>query len=365
MSLRVLFLTPHPIEAANSRYRVHLFLPYLNARGYECDVAPFLKTGLFRDFYSPGRVMGKTIGLTRAVLGRIDDVVRARKYDVVFISREAMLFGPPVIEWLLGRVVRCPIVFDFDDAIFVSYVSPTYGRIATWLKYPAKTARILEMSAQVIAGNSYLADFARKYNQQVTIVPTVVDTERFWNTPPEPRVDERPVVGWIGTHSTAQYLDLILPALQKVAEKHDFVFRVIGAGREIKAAGVTIDNREWKLEAEIRDFRSLDIGVYPIRDDAWARGKCAFKAIQYMAAGVPCVCSSVGMASEVVNHGVNGFLANSIEEWEERLDLLLNDERLRGRFSLNGRETVAKSYSLDVHASRFADTLVRAAALSK
>src|SRR5262245_40289122 len=184
MGLRVLFLTPNPIEAANTRYRIYQFLPYLKSRGIECEVAPFISSELFHDLYMRGRTVRKMAGITRSVLGRVADVMRARRVDVVYVSREAMFFGPPVIEWLISKVARCPMVFDFDDAIFVPYVSPTYGRFASWLKSPSKLSRILAMSVRVIAGNEYLASYARRHNRLVTILPTVVDTELFAGADP-------------------------------------------------------------------------------------------------------------------------------------------------------------------------------------
>ena len=223
------------------------------------------------------------------------------------------------------------------------------------------------MSACVIAGNEYLASYARCRNPRVTIMPTVVDTELFADPLTRPRVVSRvdsvngPVIGWIGSHSTAQYLDLIAPALQRLARRRRFVFRVIGAGRDIHIPGVEVENRLWDMATEIRDFRDLDIGVYPIRDDEWARGKCAFKAIQYMAAGAPCVASTVGMTTEVIKNGVNGFLAGSTEEWVNCLDLLLEDGLLRERLAREGRITVEKKYSLKEHAPRLADVLEDAA----
>jgi glycosyltransferase involved in cell wall biosynthesis len=356
---RILVLIPSSLEHSTTRYRFLQYLPALRDAGFDVDIRPFLTPDQERRLYSRGFNPRKLLDLVSAGLTRLAGSLRPSSYDAVIIAREAMLYGPPVVEWWLGRVWRRPLVFDFDDAVWVAYDSPTYGTIARWVKCAWKTPYIIRMSAHVLAASPNLVQYARSLHADVTWMPTVVDVGVYDQTTPWPRADPRPVIGWVGSHSTAQYLEIVAPALEELSQRHAFVFRVVGARRRVAITGVEVDNREWRADDEIRNFRSLDIGLYPIRDDQWSRGKAAFKAIQYMAAGVPCVASPVGMSCDVVEHGVTGLLARTTSEWVTAIHSLLTDRPLVARLTEAGKARVRERYSLAATSGRMIKVLVR------
>lgn len=358
--IRLLILTPNPLESASTRYRIAQFLPYLSKAGITGVISPFLDSELFNEIYRPGISARKITRLLAAIRQRFQLLLTAGDYDCIFISREIMTIGPAIHEWILSKAMKIPLVFDFDDATWVPYDSPTYGNLVRLIKPVAKTSHIISFSQAVIAGNSYLAAYASRFNSRVTIIPTVVDSELFRPTTAQHQPKRAPVIGWIGSHSTAQYLRLITNALQIVAKRENFTFKVIGAGMNIDIDGVTVDNRDWDLQREMEDFRSLDIGVYPIVEDEWSIGKCAFKAIQYQAAGVACIASPVGMTSEVIEQGRTGILAKNEREWVDALEYLLSSPQIRQQMGQAGIESVRAKYSLQVHAPRLAEVIQQA-----
>jgi len=355
--VKVLFLTSFPIEAACTRYRCTQYFDYLRQQGVECELRPFLSPDLFLTLYRPGGHVRKAIHLSLSALRRLRDIAAVNRFDVVFVQREAALFGPPFVEWFVTRIGKKPMVFDFDDAIFVPYISPTYGRLATLLKFPQKTAANIRLSRHVIAGNNYLADYAKQFNKNVTVIPTVVDASQ-WTPKYATRNSQHPLtIGWIGSPTTTQYLKPLLAVLEELSHHHKFTLKIVGANETFSLNGTPIQNERWQLEREIADFQSLDIGVYPITEDEWSIGKSGFKAIQYMAAGVPCVASPVGVNKEIIQDGVNGFLAATPQEWKEKLSLLIEDAALRQRLSRAGRHTVENWYSLQAQAPRLLEIL--------
>lgn len=362
MARRVLFLTVPPIAAASTRYRIAQYFPSLEAAGIEYELCPFISPGMFGSLYRRGGYARKAAYLSRAVIRRLGVAMRSGGFDAVFVAREAMMFGPPLIEWLIAKASGRPMIFDFDDAVWVPYDSPTYGSISRLLRPPSKTSRVIAMSAEVIAGNDYLAGYARQFNPRVTVIPTVVDHLAYQEAGRRSRQKSggRLVIGWVGTHSTAQYLKLLAPALAELASRHRFTFRVIGGPSDLTIPGVEVENRPWRLESELDDFGGMDIGVYPIVEDDWSLGKCAFKAIQFMAAGVPCVSSPVGMTREVVSDGIDGLLAGSVPQWIEALEALIIDPERRRRLGEAGMRSIAERYSLQACSELFVATIHRA-----
>jgi glycosyltransferase involved in cell wall biosynthesis len=249
---------------------------------------------------------------------------------------------------------------DYDDAIFLPNVSEA-NRVISTLKMPQKLARTIAHSSHVIAGNSYLADYARRYNTKVTVIPTCVDTRRWIPAPRGHRAGDEaarpPVIGWIGSPTTGPYIRSLGDVLQRVAAERPVRVRISGAGRPWALSGVSVEQVEWRLEREVELFNTCDIGVYPLADDDWARGKCGFKAIQFMACGVPVVASAVGVNREIIQDGVNGFLASTPDEWHCKITRLVDDVELRRRFATAGRETIERRYSLAVNAPALASVL--------
>lgn len=356
--IRLLVLSPIPEEGAGCRFRIAQFIPYLESHGFDVTLNSLFTREFFRLVYRPGNYVRKAATFTRLAAKRFDFLRHLSDYDLIFIYRELLPIGPAFVERLLMSKNRSPVVFDFDDAIFLPSVSEA-NRLISALKFPAKVATIIARSTRVIAGNEFLADYARRYNPAVTMIPTCVDTTRF--APAAHRANPRPVVGWIGSPTTSSYLKALVPVLQQVAARRRFTLRVSGASEPIEVPGLTVENIPWSLDREVELFSTCDVGIYPLADDQWSRGKCGFKAIQFMACGVPVVAAAVGVNQEIVRDGVNGYLAATDSEWVEKLDRLIADPALRARFGEAGRQTIESRYSLRINAPRLAETLRDAA----
>lgn len=356
--IRVLALAAYPVEAAATRYRLSQYVGPLAARGVDVDIRPFVDSRLFKILYQPGRAPRVALGLLLAALRRVGDAVSARRADVILVQREAMMFGPPVVEWLAMHVGRCPLLLDLDDAVHIRYVSPTHGRLASALKCFGKTDDLIRWSRLVICGNRFIAEYVESKGGRSCVIPSAVDTDTL--KPPRERQATCPVVGWIGTHSTYPFLRAIIPAIERAAQQFEFRVRIIGSGGDtVRIRGVEVESVPWVLEHEVPDFQSLDIGLYPIDPhvygSAWVSGKSGLKAVQYMAVGIPFVVTPVGVCAEMGMEGVTHLCASTPDDWTAGLTRLLGDRDLRRRMGAAGRDWAVRHYAVREHV----DTLAR------
>jgi glycosyltransferase involved in cell wall biosynthesis len=347
--MRVLALVPGLYDTSPSqRYRIEQWEPLLRERGVEITYAPFEDEELHKIVYEAGHLGKKLQSVSRNFARRLSTISKARKYDLVYILREAALLGPAVFERLLYQQ-RVPFVFDFDDAIFVTYRSPSNGYLS-YLKFATKTKTICRLASHVMVGNPYLEEYAKQVNDKVTVVPSTIDTMKY-RLRSEQNSAGPLTIGWTGSHSTVQHLDTLRSALQKLAETEKFRLRVIGTPT-YELPAVAVEAMHWRAATEFEDLSAIDIGVMPLPNDKWSKGKCGMKALQFMAAGIPTICSPVGVNTDIIRDNENGFLAATEAEWVEKLTRLLRSGELRQRLGHAGRATVEEKYSAVTQAPR-------------
>jgi len=349
---KVLFLVPYPLKHAPSqRFRVELYLPYLEEAGIEYKLAPFMDEATWEILYKGGSSLQKAFGIIRGYLKRIKTVLfDVHKYDYIFVHREAAPVGPPLFEWLIAKLWRKKMIYDFDDAIWIPNTS-SENKIAAWFKCFWKVTYICKWAYKVAAGNDYLRRYASQYNKNAHRVPTCVDVERMHNKLKEHK-EGKTVVGWTGSQSTLFYLDMLLPVLQQLQDELYFTFLVIAN----KNPHLTLQNFQfltWNESTEIEDLLKMDIGLMPLQADAWSEGKCGFKLIQYLSLSIPAIASPVGVNTEIIESGINGFIAHNEKEWKDCLRKLISDAVLRQSLGKNGRNKIAARYSIQSQKENF------------
>ncbi|MBV9126175.1 MAG: glycosyltransferase [Planctomycetes bacterium] len=353
--MKVLVLAPSLYDTSpGQRFRIELWARRLEGQGLDFTFAPFEDEALHQILYQRGRLIRKASLMAAAFGRRLALLPRARHFDVALLFREACLLGPPLIESLLVRQ-GLPLVFDFDDAIWVPYVSPA-NQYLSYLKCFWKTPRLCRISRHILAGNPYLAAYAHSFNPRVSIIPTTIDTDIYQVRSPAAPRDGVVTVGWTGSYSTVQHLDILRPALQALRRRAPFRLMVLGTS-SYPLEGVEVSARPWQAQSEVTDLQQFDIGIMPLPDDEWSRGKCGLKLLQCMAVGVPVIGSPVGVNGDIIQDGVNGFLAASDDEWVDKLSLLIADPELRREMGRAGRRTVEERYSGQLWAPRVREVL--------
>lgn len=360
MPLKVAFIVSYPLgRSPGQRFRFEQWLELMPEKSaIDSTIYPLFDLATYGQLYSPGGVGSKSIATIKGLLRRVREIASAsRKADVVFMYREAFPLGPPLLEMFLER--RTPVVYDFDDAIFLGDTSAANSFVARF-KNPTKVGKIIERSAMTTVGNEFLAEYARRFSDNVRLLPTTIDTEKYQ---PSFRRKKRSLVrvGWSGSRTTSAHLDFIRPVLVRALRDFPIELYVIGDPDYRLPESDRVVIRPWDERAEVEEISSFDIGIMPLPDDDWSRGKCGLKALQYMALEVPPIVSPVGVNDAIVSHGVNGLVAKTGEEWLEAISALVEDESYRRRLGMAARETVQERYSGQLWAPVFHDLLVEAA----
>ncbi len=348
---KVVIYCPYPFdEAPSQRFRFEQYLPSLKENEMEVEILPFLDSTDWRVIYQPGSYVKKIKTMAWAWFRRWKSLRKAKASDFVFIHREMAQFGPPIFEWMLRFIYRKPFIYDFDDAIWL----PNFSENNKWVhrvKWYGKVKHICKWADQITVGNAYLHRFASGFNENVQVIPTTIDLEHQHSLQPD-YDKERLVLGWTGTHSTLHYLVDLIPVLQRLENEFVFEFHIISnQAPDFQLKSMVFV--PWTKETEFTDLSQFSIGVMPLLDDKWAQGKCGFKALQYMALGIPCVISAVGVNKEIVQHAENGFLYQNSEEAYSYLKNLLENPDLRKQIGQNGRVTIEEKYSVRANTSNY------------
>jgi glycosyltransferase involved in cell wall biosynthesis len=346
MKHRIICFTKYTRAGASSRYRIYQYLPVLEAAGLSLSISTLFDSDYLTYKYAHGHASIRYV--LRAFARRLWAVLTVPREAVVVIEKELLPWFPAVLErWLAWR--GCRMMVDYDDAIFHQYDAHRNPWVRRLLG--RKIATVMRLSHTVVAGNAYLADYACRVGaSRVVVIATVVDLARY-AVKDTARISKVFTIGWIGSPSTARYLHAIAPALAQVCQGDRARVRLVGS-EPVELPGVPVDVIAWSEETEVDEIRGFDVGIMPLSDELWEHGKCGFKLIQYMACCLPVVASPVGVNTTIVEHGFNGFLATSAEEWAQALCTLAADSALRHRMGQAGRAKVDRGYSLQISAPR-------------
>lgn len=356
-ALRALLLPKYTRTAASSRYRILQYIPHLERAGIACSVSSLFDDEYINNLYRRGQRGARSVAV--AYLRRLRTLRSVRRFDVALVQHEMFPYIPWRVERAAARLIE-PYVQDADDAVFHNYDTSRSRLVRRALG--GKICGVVAAAAHVVAGSAYLAEYARGVNESVTLLPTVVDLDNY--PPPASPAQchgDRFTVGWIGSPTTGPQLREIEFALREFCGRRRARLVVVGSGPlDLDIPSVAF--RSWSAETEVSDVSSFDVGIMPLADTPFLRGKCGFKLIQYMACGIPVIASGVGANTAIVRHGVDGLLAGSQEDWLTALEDLYADSTLREAMGRSGRARVEEQYCLQVTAPQMVSILKEAAA---
>lgn len=348
---KVLFLIPYPLNSAPSqRFRFEQYIHLLKINNIEPVFQSFIGMHTWKIMYHKGNLYLKISGFLAGFFKRLIVLFGTSKYQYVFIHREASPIGPPVFEWILAKVLKKKLIYDFDDAIWIAQTGKE-NFLTKVAKNPGKVNKIIKWSYKVSCGNAYLKNHALEFNKNTIINPTTIDTEGLHFKLKDQNTD-KVIIGWTGTHSTMMYLEQAIPFLRKLYQIKEFKLLVI-SNQKPDFEFPEMEFVKWNGSTEQDDLLRMNIGIMPLADNEWTRGKCGFKALQYLALGIPAVVSSVGVNTEIIEQGINGFVCDSEADWLKYLLDLINNAQLRSEMGKKAREKVVNNYSVKSNQENF------------
>lgn len=356
---KILFIVDHRLNRSPSqRYRFEQYLDFFKVNGFDWELSEIITKKDDVVFYHPGNYLKKVFILLKSIFIRLNDFRRAKQFDVIFIQREALLLGSSFFEKQFYK--RNKVIFDFDDSIWLLDTSPENKKFE-FLKNPDKTKTNIAHAHTVIAGNEYLANYARQFNKNVVIIPTTIDTD--FHKPikkdfDSAQSDRKVVIGWSGSISTIKHFENSISFLKTIIAKYPnkIEIHVIGQASYTNPE-INVISKSWSAATEVEDLNCFDIGIMTLPDDEWAKGKCGLKGLSYMACGIPTIMSPVGVNKDIIQHGINGFLATTEQEWIDCLSKLIESVELRQQMGEAGRTTIVKNYSVNANKHHYLEVL--------
>ena len=354
MQKKILFIVPYPLgEAPSQRFRFEQYFEILKINRFEFEVQSFLSSDNWRVFYNRGSIPSKILALLSGFVKRFILLFSIPRFDFIFIHREAVPVGPPVVEWIIAKIFRKKIIYDFDDAIWMTD-NKNESPLAKIIRWRSKVSAICKWSYKISCGNDYLRNFAARFNSQAILNPTTINTESHHSPSGFQNMRQGNItIGWTGSHSTLKYLSEIETVLMKLENDFPQISFTVIADRIPDLKLKSLKFIPWNEKTEVSDLSSIDIGIMPLPNDEWVKGKCGFKALQYMAMEIPSVVSAVGVNTSIVIHNQNGFLASNVDEWYDSLKQLIESPSLRKKFGIAGRSTVVNHFSVQSNSSNF------------
>tara|TARA_R110001592_G_scaffold89458_4_gene263120 strand:- start:1408 stop:2493 length:1086 start_codon:yes stop_codon:yes gene_type:complete len=350
---KILFLSPYPENKAPSqRLKYEQYFSVFKESGYEITTNSFVSEKLWNILYQPGHFIKKLIYTILGYINRTAILFRLKKYDIVFIHLWVTPIGTPFFERIACLLAK-KIVYDIDDMVFLGHSSDA-NKFWQNLKGKRKMIYLIKKADHVITCTPKLDAFVKQFNQNTTDISSTVDTEKRYLPINNYKNDHQLVLGWSGSHSTSKYLYLLSDVFKKLALKYDFKLIVMGDS-SFRIKGVNIEALEWDESIEINTLQKFDIGLYPLPDEEWVYGKSGLKAIQYMALGIPTIATALGANFRIIENEQNGYLINpdDYQEWDIRLETLLNDAELRKKLGQNARKTIVDKYSIEANKEKY------------